>query len=168
MNDRGDTVYGCFHGYFTGCTSLTTLHLGRDLKTGSNIDGSPFAENSALKFVTIENKVKTINNNSFCNCTGLTQITSNPTIPPAIYNNTFYGVNKDIPVKVPCSSICDYKAAQYWSSFTNYQSIDNPCTSPCLTDIEDITVQKFQIHPNPTKDEIFIKSELQIKKIEIY
>ena len=34
--------------------------------------------------------------------------------------------------------------------------------------ISDPIAQKLQIYPNPTNDEIFIKSELQIKKVEIY
>ena len=39
----------------------------------------------------------------------------------------------------------------------------------CTTDnIPDITVEKFQIYPNPAKDALFIKSDLQIKKVEIY
>jgi len=34
--------------------------------------------------------------------------------------------------------------------------------------IEENNAQKIQIYPNPTNDEIFIKSELQIKKVEVY
>jgi hypothetical protein len=36
------------------------------------------------------------------------------------------------------------------------------------TGIEVLHSQDISVYPNPTKDEIFIKSELQIKKIEIY
>lgn len=71
-------------------------------------------------------------------------------------------------MKVYCGSICAYKEAWSLFTYTNYQSIENTCNSSCSTDIEDITVQKVQIYPNPAKDEIFIKSDLQIKKVEIY
>jgi len=37
-----------------------------------------------------------------------------------------------------------------------------------LAEINENIVQKIQIYPNPTNDEIFIKSELQIRKVEIY
>ena len=36
------------------------------------------------------------------------------------------------------------------------------------TGIENIVANQLQIFPNPTKDEIFIKSNLPIEKVEIY
>ncbi|MCL2246995.1 MAG: T9SS type A sorting domain-containing protein [Lentimicrobiaceae bacterium] len=61
----------------------------------------------------------------FYGCSGITQITSNLTIPPTIYNNSFYGVNKNIPVYVPCEYVGAYLNVQYWKpsdgGFTNYQ-----------------------------------------------
>ena len=40
--------------------------------------------------------------------------------------------------------------------------------STTITSINEPTVQQFQIFPNPTKNEIFIKSDSQIMKVEIY
>jgi len=86
-----------------------------------------------------------IESSYFSGCTGLTSISSNATKPPTIQSNTFSNVNKNIPVYINCNYQNAYQSAQYWSDFT-----------------------KFKIYPNPTDGEIFIKSELQIKKVEIY
>jgi len=96
---------------------IETLHLGR------NHTGNPFASNSALKTVTIGKDVTAINANGFLNCTGITQITSNPATPPTIQANTFNGVPKTIPVYVPLGSLGSYRGAANWSAFTNFQNI---------------------------------------------
>jgi len=141
------------------------LYLGRNLETefidGDYSDGYPFSENSALKSLTVGNNVTAINDYSFQNCTGLTQITSNATEPPALQTNTFNGVNRSINVIVPCGYLNDYRKNQDWNTFINMN--DGGCTG-----IEDVSANQLSIYPNPVKDEIFIKSDLQIAKVEIY
>ena len=72
----------------------------------------------------IPSSVTEIGYNAFNGCTGLTEIWSKNTTAPLIQNNTFYGVNKTIPVHVPCSSQNSYQNASYWSEFSNYS--ENP------------------------------------------
>jgi len=125
-----------FDGHFQN-TPIETLYLGRDLEN-ENINGDfsdifPFSENPALQTLTIGKNVTTINASSFENCSGLTQITSNPTTPPTIQSNTFNGVSKDIPVYIDCDFLTAYQSALYWKDFTNYQCASSDATLKSLT-----------------------------------
>jgi len=106
------------------------LYIGRNLAptvTGglahTHRNGYPFAENSALRTVTVGKDVTAINANSFLNCSGITQITSNPATPPTIQSNTFTGITKSIPVRVPSGVISTYRGAPFWNEFTNFQGM---------------------------------------------
>ncbi len=68
----------------------------------------------------IPTSVTEIGNYAFYGCAGLAEIWSNNTTAPLIQNNTFYGVNRTIPVHVPCGSHSSYQNASYWSEFINY------------------------------------------------
>lgn len=57
---------------------------------------------------------------AFCNCSGLTSITVCNNIPPT-NGNAFTGVDKSIPVYVPCNTASSYQIASYWDEFYNYQ-----------------------------------------------
>ena len=110
INDGVEKLQFSGGSHFTNCP-IETLYLGRNLQTaisGLTINVAPFRENSELKSVTVGNDVTDINNNSFYNCTGLSQITSNPSTPPATQSNTFTGVTKTIPVRVPSGAISSY------------------------------------------------------------
>jgi len=240
---------------------IEILILGRTVSYGSSV--TPFEGNKLLTSLTIGKNVASINTNCFRGCTGLTQITSNATSPPTLQSNTFYNVNKSIPVYINCNNLSAYQSAQYWSEFTNYQcaaqvtpssnsavisfpEIDNATayklniysdenhtndvieidldvkgntksapaqnvlkaaattlsytvsglsantqyyysltpynasgymlsvftgefkTTGTSNSIESVFVSQISIYPNPTRDEIFIKSDSPIKKVEIY
>ena len=64
---------------------------------------------------------------------------------------------------------------QYYYTITSYDSNDEEIvtflgdfTTTANNGIENIAANQMNIYPNPAKDEIFIKSELPVKKIEIY
>ncbi len=77
-------------GHFNNCP-IEILYLGRNLQANAyNTNGYPFAENSALKTLTIGNDVTTINDNSFYNCTGLQSLTMGNALI-SIGSNVFYG-----------------------------------------------------------------------------
>jgi len=50
-----------------------------------------------------------------------------------------------------------YKVATEWKKFFNI-----------ITGINNVSDIQLSIYPNPTKDDLFIKSELPINKVEIY
>jgi len=186
---RGDGFVSLNHDWFKSCP-IQTLYLGRDYTYPLTL-GAPFREISTLQTltigdtvtsiggrtfygciglvsVTIGSNVTQIGQEAFYGCIGLTTITSKNPTPPTAGVYCFTNVGKNIPVKVPCNSICAYKSAVYWRNFTNYQSIERSCNSSCLSSINEISANQLQIFPNPVKDELFIKSEFQIEKVEIY
>ena len=99
-------------------SSIGTLYLKRNISYSGH---APFEQNTKLASLTIGDKVTSIGTNSFSGCTGITQITSNAPTPPTLQSNTFYNVNKTIPVYINCNYLTNYQSAQYWKDFTNYQ-----------------------------------------------
>ena len=80
---------------------------------------------SSLTSITIPNSVTSIGDRAFGFCSGLQKITVLSTTPPAIVAETFYDVNRAIPVYVPAESVADYKGDTYWKEF-NIQANDTP------------------------------------------
>lgn len=76
-----------------------------------------------LTSITIPYSVTNIGNYAFGNCTGLSKITCLAEVPPTIQSNTFYNVNKSIPLYVPAESVNLYNNATGWRGFTNIQAI---------------------------------------------
>jgi len=141
--------------------TIKNLYMGRQIITTN------FHDNTSLKSLIIGDKVTSIFATLFWGCRGLTQITSNSSTPPTIHQDTFYGAGKNIPVEVPCNSICNYKSAQDWKDFTNYQSIENSCNSTCATSIEEVSIQKFQIYPNLVSESFRINGIVENALISI-
>ncbi|MEN6455733.1 MAG: leucine-rich repeat protein, partial [Prolixibacteraceae bacterium] len=112
----GNSVTTIGLGAFTHCRNLTSVTIPNSV---TSIGQSAFNICDNLTSVTIPGSVTSIGNFAFYGCVSLMQIISNSETPPAIAVETFYGVNKDIPVKVPCGSKEAYLTAQHWSSFTN-------------------------------------------------
>ena len=120
---------------FEYCSSLTSITIPKKV---TKIGDYTFYECSSLTSVTICEGVTEIGDCAFLYCSSLTSITSQAVIPPTIgKSNTFYGVDKSIPVYVPASSVEAYKSAEYWSAFTNIQPIEEPI--PTVT----ITISKY-------------------------
>jgi hypothetical protein len=90
----------------------------RNVKDSYNGNYTGFQKTS-LTSLEIGNQVTYIDNSMFNGCTGLSQIVSNAVTPPPLQSNSFYNVNKNIPVYVPCGSYSNYQTAQYWNEFTN-------------------------------------------------
>ena len=105
---------------FQSCANLLVVDLGNSI---TSIGNNAFNGCSSLASVTIPNSVTSIGVSAFGGCSSLTSVTCQAITPPTIGQNTWYGVGKTIPVYVPSESVDDYKAAQYWSEFTNIQEI---------------------------------------------
>jgi|GEM_PF-6702738 len=112
---------------FYNCDRLTSVAIPNLVAT---IGKSAFQDCGSLTSVTIPSSVIEIGDAAFNTCSSLAQITVNAIAPPKTDVETFYGVNKDIPVKVPCGSKEAYLAAPYWREFTNiYAECDQYITA---------------------------------------
>lgn len=116
-------------GLFGPCP-LQTLYVGRDLSYDtSDVAGySPFYPNTTLESITIGSRVTTIADYAFYNCASVTEINSFATEVPVAGTNSFYNIDKAIPVSVPAESVEAYKVADYWKEFTNIQAYDKITT----------------------------------------
>ena len=103
---------------FCSCSSLNSITI---LDGVTSIGQHAFEFCNALTSITIPNSVTNIENGAFYQCRSLTSITSHATTPPIIKSSTFDGVDKTIPVYVPCECIPKYESTNYWSDFTNIQ-----------------------------------------------
>ncbi len=103
---------------FDGCSSLTTVTLPESV---TSIGDYAFYGCKSLASVNIPESVTSIGDRAFSGCSKLTAITCYAITPPTIDNDTFYNVEKSIPVYVPEDSVEAYKTAEYWSEFTNFQ-----------------------------------------------
>ena len=100
-------------GAFMNCTSLDSL-------------------------VFLGDTIETIADSAFYNCANLTYIRLQDTIPPAIYEKTFYNVDRSIPIYVPINAAERYRQTPYWSEFGNFIE-PSPTTkleevSPCTSE----------------------------------
>jgi hypothetical protein len=66
-----------------------------------------------------------------------------------------------------CANASAYKAVTDWN-FSNIYAEGSTVACSGSVGIEDVVANQLQIFPNPVKDEIFIKSDLVIEKVEIY
>jgi hypothetical protein len=138
--------------HFANCTSLETLHLGRNLSTAvyynssnSGANGAPFRDNTSLKTVIIGSEVTTINASSFQNCTGLISVTNNTTTPQSINANVFSGVTVgNIPLTVPVGSEASYWKVSVWKDFfsiNGQNSAGTEVTTPDLAQLQQIILE---------------------------
>ncbi len=90
-------------------------------ETVTRIKQYAFYGATCLKSLTIPNSVTKIDQDAFRNCSNLEYITVFAGTPPTptFGNSIFFGVNKSIPLYVPCGSAEAYQSAAYWNEFTN-------------------------------------------------
>ncbi len=100
---------------------LQTLDIAA--ATNTEISNNAFKGSYKLETLSLPASLQTIGGSAFSGCAKLQKITCLATVPPTIEANTFYEVSREIPVLVPEASLEAYKAAPYWSEFTNIQAL---------------------------------------------
>ena len=115
---------------FSDCNGLTSLTMGNSV---TSIGSDAFRYCTGLTSIEIPNSVTAIGNSAFYNCNGLASIIVLSDNPPTLGgNNVFYGINKSIPVYVPCASMLTYQYVMVWNEFSNYLPATT-CTSGEIT-----------------------------------
>jgi hypothetical protein len=100
---------------FYGCNSLTSITIPQNVTT---IGTAVFTGCKKLTSVTIANGVKSIGNQAFSECTNLISIINLNPNPVTINPNVFDKVNQSAcTLKVPMSSVSEYKNADVWKNF---------------------------------------------------
>ena len=136
-----NSVTSIGNGAFSGCTGLTSIEIPNSV---TSIGNETFYGCTGLSSVEIPNGVTSIGFSAFSGCTGISKIWCLANIPPKVYSYTFSDIDKSIPIYVPCGSIEDYKNADGWSEFTNYNCIsadpveeefDEPTVTPEKTSV---------------------------------
>lgn len=116
-------------------TALTSIDLPESITA---INDYAFLQCSGLNAVTLPSSVATIGKRAFRDCTGLQYITVEASTPPTLStgsDDSFLGVDKTIPVYVPCDYMTDYydiNGTGTWGSFTNFIAIDCPQQSQVI------------------------------------
>lgn len=118
---------GATYYVFSDCNNLRRVIIGNNV---TRIPAFGFYNCSALTSINIPSSVNNIGISAFHNCTNLDTIIMNRINPPTISNSSFQNVPYNTPIILPCSSLLNYKNANYWSSFTNFQELGT-----CLYDI---------------------------------
>ena len=107
---------------FRYCENLTSVIIP-DNSQLTTIGFASFLGCSALTSITLPASLTSLDMGAFKSCTSLTSMTCNATTPPAVNSSeTFYNINRSIPVYVPASAVAAYKEADYWKEFTNIQA----------------------------------------------
>ena len=91
------------------------------------LETSAFSGCNSLTTITLPSNISYIGVGAL-NCCGLTSIVSKSSTPPTAYNsqwqygydNSFMGVNRDIPIYIPVGTIDDYSNAPGWDYFNNF------------------------------------------------
>ena len=122
---------------FYNCSGLKSITIPDGV---TSIGEDAFNGCSGLTSVTIGKSVTSIGQQAFYGCSSLDMITCKAATVPKIYNNTFSGVDKTIPVCVPTASVALYKATNYWREFAKIRGggehiyIEKDLTSQFPTD----------------------------------
>ncbi len=121
----GESAFSC-------CSSLTSVTIPNSV---THIWADTFYLCSSLTTVTIGNSVLFINDYAFKGCTGLKDIYSLATVPPACSSYGVFGeVNKDnCALHVPLGCTAAYREAREWEDFLMITETD-------FSDIEEIKV----------------------------
>ena len=112
------------HNAFLSINELNTITIPNSVE---RLETSAFAGCNSLTTITLPSNISYIGVGAL-NCCGLTSIVSKSPTPPTAYNslweygydNSFMGVNRDIPIYIPIGTIDAYSNAPGWDYFNNF------------------------------------------------
>ena len=146
-----NTVTSIGNNAFYGCKNLLSIEIpnsvtsiGSSAFIGSglvsieipnsvtSIGSAAFSSCNSLLSVEIPNSITSMGSNAFSGCINLSSVTVLADTPPTANNNTFYMVNNEIPVYVPCGSVESYSTIN-WGGFNNFVGLCGGTVSVAAT-----------------------------------
>lgn len=118
---KGNSYYEEKDEYSGSVVIPSTIAIEGTTYNVTSIDAYAFAMCNELTDITIPESITYIDKYAFASCRGLSAIRIEATIPAEICETTFIEVDKSIALSVPVGCVDTYKAAEYWSEFTNIQ-----------------------------------------------
>ena len=112
------------HNAFLSINELNAITIPNSVE---RLETNAFAGCNSLTTITLPSNISYIGASAL-NCSGLTSIISKSPTPPTAYNsqwqygydNSFMGVNRDIPIYIPVGTIDAYSNAAGWDYFNNF------------------------------------------------
>ena len=120
------------YGAFENCYSLKSVNIPDGVTT---IGEDSFYCCKSLTSITLPESVTAIEEYAFAGCGSLTRVYCKSTTPPTGGYNMFYSNASGRKIYVPTESVGLYKAAQWWSDYSNaivgYGDESGDITLPC-------------------------------------
>ena len=146
------------HIAFYSINELNAISIPNSVE---RLETSAFAGCNSLTTITLPPNISYIGVSAL-NCCGLTSIVSKSPTPPTAYNsqwqygydNSFMGVNRDIPIYIPVGTIDAYQNAEGWNYFTNFieteMNLEGEWYYEILNDDGSITYQHLEYAADTT------------------
>ena len=99
---------------FSGCKNFPSINIPQYITI---IPTGCFYDCDGMTDIYLPENVRLIQSKAFGGCGGLVNFTCYATEPPAIYSDTFSGMNENLKIYVPAESVNVYKLA--WSTYAN-------------------------------------------------
>lgn len=99
---------------FSGCKNFPSINIPQYITI---IPTGCFYDCDGMTDIYLPENVRLIQSKAFGECGGLVNFTCYATEPPAIYSDTFNGMNENLKIYVPAESVNAYKTA--WSTYAN-------------------------------------------------
>ena len=99
---------------FSGCKNFPSINIPQYITI---IPTGCFYDCDGMTDIYLPENVRLIQSKAFGECSGLVNFTCYATEPPAIYSDTFSGMNEDLKIYVPAASVNAYKLA--WSAYAD-------------------------------------------------
>ena len=115
---KGNNAYEYANEYSGEVVIPSAIVYNGETYTVVSIGRYAFQECDQLTSVTIPSTVEIIESWAFAYNYGLKALIMESAVPPAIYQASFYDIDRSLPIYVPSGSVDAYKNAPYWNEFT--------------------------------------------------